>query len=34
MSAPLKRTEFVLYAVHFADGNDREYPFLRLFDMI
>ena len=32
MSVPLKCTEFVPYTVDFADGNDREGPFLRLYD--
>ena len=30
MSVPLKCTEFVPYTVEFADGSDREGPFLRL----
>ena len=32
MSVPLKYTEFVTYAVDFADGSDREDPFLILYD--
>ena len=32
MIVPLKCTEFVLYAVGFADDNDREGPFFRLHD--
>ena len=32
MSVPLKCTEFVPYIGDFADGNDREGPFLRLYD--
>ena len=31
MSVPLKCTEFVPYTVDFADGKDRQYPFLRLY---
>ena len=32
MSVLLKSTEFVPYTVDFADGNDREDPFLRIYD--
>ena len=31
MSVPLKCTEFVPYTVDFADGSDRDGPFLRLY---
>ena len=32
MSVPLKWKEFVPYTVYFADSNDREGLFLRLYD--
>ena len=34
MSLPLECTQFVPYTVDFADGSDREGPFLRLYDKI
>ena len=34
MSVPLKCTEFVPYNVDFADDNDREGPFLRLYKFL
>ena len=32
ISKPLKCTEFIPYTVDFADGSNREGPFLRLYD--
>ena len=34
MNVPLKCTEFVPYTVDFADANDREGSFLRLYKFL